>query len=62
MGGSGSWSEIVVAALYRFVSLPDYKDIREPLLDKCIEEGIKGTLLLAAEGLNGTVAGTRRGD
>lgn len=52
-------SHVVVAALYRFVNLPDYHDLREPLLDKCLAEGIKGTLLLAAEGINGTVAGTR---
>lgn len=52
---------IVVAALYRFVSLPDYEALREPLLDKCLSEGITGTLLLAAEGINGTVAGSREG-
>ena len=50
---------IVVAALYRFVSLPDYQALRQPLLDFCIEHEIKGTLLLAAEGINGTVAGSR---
>ncbi len=50
---------IVVAALYRFVALPDYQELREPLLDKCLSEGITGTLLLAAEGINGTVAGSR---
>jgi UPF0176 protein len=50
---------VVVAALYRFVSLPDYETLREPLLAKCLEEGITGTLLLASEGINGTVAGNR---
>lgn len=54
-------NSIVVAALYRFVSLPDYQELREPLLDKCLAEGITGTLLLAVEGINGTVAGTREG-
>lgn len=52
---------IVVAALYQFVSLPDYEALREPLLNECQEKGIMGTLLLAAEGINGTVAGTREG-
>ncbi len=52
---------IIVAALYKFVSLPDYHDIREPLLDECIAAGTRGTLLLAAEGINGTIAGTRQG-
>ena len=52
---------IVVAALYRFVSLPDYESLREPLLSFCQSHDIKGTLLLAAEGINGTVAGSREG-
>ena len=52
-------SQIVVAALYRFVSLPNYKDLRAPLLKYCLSLDIKGTLLLAAEGINGTVAGSR---
>ncbi len=51
----------VVAALYKFVSLPDFHELREPLLDQCIAAGIKGTLLLAQEGINGTVAGSREG-
>ncbi len=46
-----------VAALYQFVSLPDYRQLREPLRALCDRLGIKGTLLLAAEGINGTVAG-----
>jgi Predicted sulfurtransferase len=47
-----------VAALYRFARLPQYQDLREPLLQLCNDNGIKGTLLLAAEGINGTVAGS----
>ena len=50
---------VVVAALYQFSPLPDYPRIREPLLDFCNEYGIRGTLLLASEGINGTVAGSR---
>lgn len=49
----------VVAALYQFVALPDYEALRQPLLDCCEKAGIRGTLLLAAEGINGTVAGRR---
>lgn len=52
-------SKIVVAALYRFTHLPDFQQRRQPLLDYCQTLGIKGTLLLASEGLNGTVAGSR---
>ena len=47
-----------VAALYQFVSLPDYRALREPLRALCAGLDIKGTLLLAQEGINGTVAGT----
>lgn len=52
-------SNIVVAALYKFVSLPDFHELREPLLDHCLAQNIRGTLLLAEEGINGTVAGGR---
>ncbi len=52
---------VVVAALYRFVALEDYRELREPLLDRCQALGVKGTLLLASEGINGTVAGSREG-
>jgi UPF0176 protein len=51
--------KIVVAALYKFASLPDYKEKKNALLAFCVRNGIKGTILLAAEGINGTVAGTR---
>lgn len=48
----------VVTALYKFVSLPDYEKIQKPLKQFCTSHNIKGTLLLASEGINGTVAGT----
>ena len=54
-------AKIVVAALYKFVSLPDYEALREPLLNTMLECGVKGTLLLAEEGINGTVSATREG-
>ena len=50
---------IVVAALYKFVTLEDYVELREPLLKVLLDNDIKGTLLLANEGINGTVSGTR---
>jgi UPF0176 protein len=52
-------SSIVVAALYKFVSLPDYQTLAPKLKDRCVELGLKGTLLLAEEGINGTVSGFR---
>lgn len=51
--------QIVVCALYKFVSLNDHEALREPLLALLDAERIRGTLLLAAEGINGTVAGSR---
>lgn len=52
---------IVVAALYRFVRLPDYRQLREPILQRMIDASVRGTLLLAHEGINGTIAGSRAG-
>jgi UPF0176 protein len=49
----------VIAAFYKFVSLDDYQNRRQPLLNLCQQHQIKGTILLAAEGINGTIAGTR---
>jgi len=54
-------SKIIVAALYKFASLPDYRARQPALLDCCVKQGLYGTLLLAEEGINGTVAGTRAG-
>ncbi len=52
-------SQIVVCALYKFVNLPDYRQLRQPLFEVMDNNQVKGTLLLAREGINGTVAGTR---
>ncbi len=52
----GPW---VVAALYKFVRLDDHAALRAPLLALCEERGVCGTLLLAREGINGTIAGRR---
>jgi len=46
-----------VCALYRFVRLDDYEQLREPLRQFLLDHEIRGTLLLAREGINGTVAG-----
>lgn len=54
-------TSIVVAALYKFVTLDDYVALREPLLQTLLDNGVKGTLLLAEEGINGTVSGSREG-
>ena len=54
-------ADFLVAALYKFVHLPDFRALREPLLAQCEANGVKGTLLLAEEGINGTIAGPEAG-
>ncbi|CEG58897.1 oxygen-dependent tRNA uridine(34) hydroxylase TrhO [Legionella fallonii] len=50
---------IVIASFYKFVSLADFEMLREPMLEKMHETNIKGTVILAKEGINGSFAGTR---
>lgn len=50
-------SAYLTAALYKFVTLENCVQMRQPLLQVCEQNGIKGTLLLAREGINGTIAG-----
>jgi UPF0176 protein len=50
----------LTTAMYHFVSLPHFEKLREPLLNFCVAKGIKGTILLADEGINGTVAGPEK--
>ncbi len=54
-------SHYTIAALYKFVDLPDYEALQAPIQQLADEHGIKGILLLAREGINGTIAGTREG-
>lgn len=54
-------SKIVVCALYKFVALEDFEALQTPLLKVMKDHQVHGTLLLAAEGINGTVAGPREG-
>jgi UPF0176 protein len=50
----------LTTAMYHFVSLPHFETLREPLLKFCVLRDIKGTFLLANEGINGTVAGSEK--
>ena len=52
---------ITVATFYKFVALSDYTDLQQPLVDACQTQEIKGTILLASEGINGTIAGSSQG-
>ncbi|MBL8846281.1 MAG: rhodanese-related sulfurtransferase [Hyphomicrobium zavarzinii] len=49
---------VTVTAFYKFVSLADLPGLREILLARARDTGIKGTILLAPEGINATIAGT----
>lgn len=54
-------TEFLTAAFYKFVELPDFRQLREPLLACCEAHDVKGTILLASEGINSTVAGPAAG-
>ena len=56
-----SHGPVTVAALYRFARFEDCAALREPLDRLCRDHGVRGTLLLAREGINGTIAGTPEG-
>jgi len=51
----------VICALYHFTQFPDTAAIKPALLDLCLSQNVKGSLLLAREGINGTIAGPRVG-
>jgi UPF0176 protein len=52
---------IVIAALYHFARFPDPAGLRAPLLALARAQGVRGSILLAGEGINGTIAGPRAG-
>ena len=52
---------LTIAALYHFTRFDDPAALRGPLLDLCLRQGVRGSLLLAGEGVNGTIAGSRAG-
>jgi UPF0176 protein len=54
-------NNIVVAALYKFTRFADYEQYRELILNTMLDNDVKGTLLIAAEGINGTISGSRQG-
>lgn len=50
----------IIASFYKFVPLPDFADKQQPLLSYCQVQNVKGSILLAAEGINGTIASVSR--
>jgi UPF0176 protein len=51
-------TNLIAAAFYKFVELREFAQLKAPLVAFCEEQGVKGTILLAEEGVNGTIAGT----
>jgi UPF0176 protein len=51
---------MLVATFYKFVQLPDSGELRSPILALCQAQNLRGTILLAQEGINGTIAGSKR--
>ena len=58
---TASASSFLTATFYKFADLPDFADLQAPLIAACELAQVKGTLLLAAEGVNGTIAGSAAG-
>ena len=54
-------TEFVVCALYKFSTLEGFAELQQPLLETMLKHDVRGTLLLAQEGVNGTIAGSRQG-
>ncbi len=54
-------SEFLVAAFYKFVSLPEFEELQASILEMAKSNEVMGTILLASEGINGTVAGPKKG-
>ncbi|HSJ72504.1 MAG TPA: rhodanese-related sulfurtransferase [Acidimicrobiia bacterium] len=50
-----------IASFYRFTSLDDHARLRAGIVEVCRDNAVKGTILLAPEGLNGTIAGSEGG-
>ena len=54
-------SDALIAAFYKFAALPDFEARKEGLLEIAQSSDVFGTILLASEGVNGTIAGPREG-
>jgi len=52
---------LTIAAFYRFTAFPDPASLRGPLARAAHRAGVKGAIVLAPEGINGTIAGARAG-
>ncbi|KAL6980866.1 Aldo-keto reductase str7 [Sarracenia purpurea var. burkii] len=55
----GSPQSLVVVSFYKFADFPDHTDMRKPLKDLCEEMRVSGGIILAPEGINGSICGSR---
>ncbi|GIT05881.1 MAG: hypothetical protein CM1200mP29_12920 [Verrucomicrobiota bacterium] len=53
--------DCTVATFYQFANLPDFEAKRTPLKEECDRHSVQGTINLAHEGINGTIAGQKTG-
>jgi UPF0176 protein len=49
----------IITTFYHFITLPNFEEIKEPMMLFCKSQGLKGTILLAQEGINSTISGSR---
>lgn len=54
-------SEVIITTFYHFINFPEVENLKQPLLDFCKDQDLKGTILLAREGINSTISGSREG-
>ena len=52
-------NQTIITTFYHFINLPHFEDLKMPLLEFCNNKSLKGTILLAAEGINSTISGSR---
>lgn len=52
-------NQIIITTFYHFKNFPNFEEMKEPMLSFCKEQGMKGTILLAKEGINSTISGSR---
>ncbi len=53
-------SDFVIVTFYKFTKLPHYQTLKGSLLNICYKHNIKGTILIAEEGINATITGSRQ--
>ncbi len=53
--------DVIITTFYHFINLPNFESLKDPFLTFCKNNGLKGTILLAREGINSTISGTKEG-